>query len=404
MATGVNAPTFGELAQALDIMTRARGSAPDSPHVTAAMCDIAESIGDGVMLQHCAEELEHKAPNYEPTKRVRRVHDGLCPPWRFWGGWITIAGALALTVGDAVRRFARKTAKTSAVAALGSGTLLALASSARAEEGRWLSEKFKINDRDPESSIPPEKELQSDPLQAGYMLQDLISKAEIASRKGDHAAAVKFYAAILKLVPNKAIGASRMCDEFEAMGNVVQATNACGLALGLQGVTTTEYAHFVHLVMRKEGALSKNEVAALKNVIDHVKQDPNGLVLGNELECQVAVRLGDVDRLKECAEALARVAPNDSTTLMYEWDLALRQHKYSAAEQLMTRAEAAGLKGESLERMRQATHQAQRQHTLMLGLTAAGGIILVACALFGLLKLRERRRGEPPPAAPAAAA
>jgi tetratricopeptide (TPR) repeat protein len=407
LATGTSPPTFLELGQGLDMLTRAREHAPQSPQLIAAMCDIAESIGDGVMLQHCAEELEHIAPDYGPTRRVRRVIDSLCPPSRFWAGWLAIAGAVAVTAADAIRRWLRgRSVVAAALGALVVLASLALSTPAGAEQ-RWLSDKFKINDKDPESSVPSGDQLQGDPLQAGYLLQDLIAKAETASKKGDHAAAVKFYAAILKLVPKRALGASKMCDEFEALGNVVQATNACGLALGLEGVTTKEFVHFVHLVMRKPGPLSTNEGLALKNVINHVKEDPEGLVLGNELECQVAIRMSDVARLSECSAALAAVAPNDSTTLMYEWDLALRQRQFKLADELLARAQAAGLKEDDLARMRQVTRDARFRNTWRVALTAVGALILLGALVYGLVAILNRRRARAttsPPAAPAPAA
>ncbi len=401
LATGPSPPTSAELTQALDVLTLARERAPGSPQLTAAMCDIAESIGDGIMLQHCADELEHIAPNYGPTHRILRTLNRLCPPWLFWGGWLAILGAVAVTAGDVVRRWARsRSVVRAALVTISLLVSIALSAPARAE-ANWLSQKFKINDQDPESSVPSDAELQADPLQAGYMLQDLISKAEIASKKGDHGAAVKFYAAILKLVPTRAIGASKMCDEFEAVGNLLQATNACGLALGLQGVTTKEYSHFVHLVMRKPGELSPNEVLALKNVINHVKQDPNGLMLGNELECQVAVRTSDIERLTECSAALAGIAPNDSTTLTYEWDLAVRQHQFSLADEFLARAQAAGVNGDELARMQSVTRDGQARHRWQVALTTVGGLALLGSLVYGLVMVFVRRRAAgPQPAAP----
>jgi hypothetical protein len=197
-----------------------------------------------------------------------------------------------------------------------------------------------------------------------------------------------------------------MCDELEAEGNLVQATNACGLALGLKGVTTNEYTHFVHLLMRKEGTLAPVEVAALINVINHVKADPNGRTIGNELDCQLAVRLSDVNRLADCSAALASIAPNDSSTLMYEWDLAVRQHRFAAASEFIERGQAAGLKGDDVARMQKVTRDAERRYFGMIALSTVGALLLAGCLVYGTLKLLGRRRiatPPPPPAAPAPA-
>jgi tetratricopeptide (TPR) repeat protein len=405
LVSGPSEPTFAELAQALSLVTYERARAPRNPQLAAAMCDIAESMGDAMMLQRCTEELERIAPDYEPTRRARRTLTRESPPWRFWGGWLTIAAAAALTTVHALRHLtarlsSRSRAASGVLAALVFSAALALPGVARAE-GQWLSQ-FPIDDQDPVSSVPTPKQLkEADPLQVGYFVQDLISKAEHASKIGEHGAAIKFYEAILKLVPNRAVTLVKMCDEFEAMGNLTQAVNACGLALALDGVTIGDYAHFVHLMLGKEGPLSDKEMLALANVINHMKQDSAGRIEGSELECEVASRTSDVAKLRECTAVLVQATPNDSKILLFQWDLAVRQHDFTSARELLARAKTAGIAGDRLQRMEHATYQAEHRRHWMFGLMALGAIILLACLVYAVVAFR--RRSPPAPPAPEAA-
>jgi tetratricopeptide (TPR) repeat protein len=396
LVAGPTAPSFGELAQALRLLSTERERSPKNPQLAAAACDVAESLGDGNMLQRCAEELELIAPDYGPTRGAELALARTCPPWRFWTGWISVAVAAIVTGIDALRRAMRSRAGRGPQRAL-AAILVILAmsfSGAARAEGKWLSQ-WPIDDKNPESSIPPAADLKANALQAGYFLQDLISKAALASKAGDHAGAIRFYQAMLKMVPDRSISLTRMCTEFEAMGDLNGAVNSCGLALALDGVTGDDYAHFVHLLLRKETTLTDKDVGALTNVINHVKADPNGAVLGNELQCEVALRTKDVDKLSECTAALVAAAPKDSATILYEWNLALARHDYAQASQLVVAAKAAGIKGDALNHMERATNEAKGNRHWMLGLFLLGGLILLVTLVYGLLSLGRRGRTEP---------
>ncbi len=404
LVSGTKPPPFSDVSTALVLASRERLRAPKNPNLAAAMCDIAESIGDAIMLQHCSEELESIAPNYGPTRRAQEAIARQCPPWRFWGGWLSIAALTALTGVDALRRWLQRRSSglpsirglAAAVLVLGS---LAFSSAAHAAEGdhQWLS-KWPIDDQDPAKSVPKDEDLKADPLQAGYFLQDLIAKAELASKAGEHGAAIKYYEALLKAVPTRAISLTKMCSEFEAMGNLKQAQNSCGLALALDGVTVGDYAHFVHLMLREQRPLTDQEILALNNVIDHMKHDDAGRQTGYELQCEVAIRASDTAKLSECAAALAVAAPNDQKTLMYEWDLAVREHHFAKADELMEQAKAAGMKADGLRRMELATHEARSKRYWMFGLLFAGGLTLLTCLVYALLAFA-KRRGAPAPVA-----
>ncbi len=416
LVTGPTPPTLNDLKQAIDLVALERRHAPDQPVLLAAMCDLAESTGDGVMLQNCAHKLEEIDPNYGPTVRARREMETTCPPWLFRSGWTAIASGALLTAGDGLRRWLKKlrarrglTVVAAAILAAGIATApkVARADLPPAPPGSMLS-IWPVDDKNPESSIPSEEQRNAHPLEAGYWLQDLIYKAKLASKHGDHEAAIRYYEALHKTVPDKAVSLLQICQEYEAMGDLDQAANECGLALTLDGVTINDYVHYVRLVLRQPGALTDKELMALGNVIDHLKQDTGddsqaAHDAATQLGCELAARLDDVPRLKECTTALAATAPNDARTLSYEWALAAAQKNFGRAEELLVQAKAAGVPEDKLKTMQAATDLGARKDRRTKQLVAGGvGAVLGGVLLALVARLRKRRSAAP--AAPASAA
>src|SRR4029078_11026008 len=74
-----------------------------------------------------------------------------------------------------------------------------------------LSRKSKINDADHESSIPDDKTKNANPLEFGYLLQDLLVRAEDAKKEKDYQAVIRYDRAIAKGVPDRAKGWGKLC-------------------------------------------------------------------------------------------------------------------------------------------------------------------------------------------------
>ena len=105
---GSTPPSFDDVGQALYLLRLQHHKIAETPpRMAAAMCAVAESIGDGNMLQRCTEDLERTAPQYPPTLQARAALNAVCPPARFWAGWLAIALACAVTAVDALRRGSR---------------------------------------------------------------------------------------------------------------------------------------------------------------------------------------------------------------------------------------------------------------------------------------------------------
>jgi hypothetical protein len=80
-----------------------------------------------------------------------------------------------------------------------------------------LSKRHAIDEHDPEASVPTPEQAMRNPLEMGYLLMDLIARAEAATQRGDHAAAVRYHRAIVKAVPARALAHANLCRAQETL-------------------------------------------------------------------------------------------------------------------------------------------------------------------------------------------
>jgi hypothetical protein len=404
LVTGPEPPKSMDLFVALTLEASQRRRLYGAESLLAATdCDIAESVGDGNMLQECTAELESTAPNAPETKRALAFLAGRCPPWRFWAGWSVILAAVAATAWDALASARRRrvtVAKAVAAGVLAWAALSTHATAAHAQvsenappnPGAMLS-KWAVNEDDPVSSIPSDKDKNADPLQFGYWIQDLIMKAQHASKHGDHAKSAKLWMALGVAVPDRAVSFGNACEEYEAMGNHDMAIDACGQALLREGLTVNDYTRFVNVVIAKPGPLNAKETAALAQVLDHMKADDASRAIAIDLECEVGVRTSNVKQLKDCTTVLNATAPDDAKTISYKWALAVLENKFIEARKLVAQAKAKGVEGAGLENMERMTSESARQYwTRMLLWLGAFAALLAGVGFGGRLVLGARRR------------
>jgi tetratricopeptide (TPR) repeat protein len=399
LVVGRDPPTLTHVAEALMFATTERAKAPNHWVLSSALCDIAERIGDLPMLKRCTAELLKLAPDAKETKEAVALLDAQCPPVRFWSGWIGLGLAILLTAAHALRwwgvRAVRGPAQAVGATAVALGILVGSAGTAQAEDKptSWLS-SWPINEDDPESSVPDPKKRDSDPLQFGYWLQDVVLKAEVYSKHGMHDKAIKFYRALAKAVPDRALSFSRLCSEYEAVNDREKAIAACGAALTLEGVTQGDYAHYVRLVLGKPGPLTKQDMEFLNLALEAFKKDPSAHPLVDQLECDVGTRTSNVAMLRECTTALLISAPNDLQTIAYEWALAMQEGRLDDARVLLDRAKQLGEKEEGVQSMQRAIDAAARRKQLHVGLVLVAGLLL-AGAIAVMLRQIRRGRAEP---------
>jgi hypothetical protein len=240
-------------------------------------------------------------------------------------------------------------------------------------------------------SLPPDAELYKNPLQLGYLIQDLIDKAAAAEKRGDHAAEARYFRALTKVAPNEAFAPRKACTAYEEAGDLPDAVLACRTVLGRPGTNVDDSLHFINLVLSTKGPLPAAERTELYAVIKHLEHETQLGALPSVLRCDVALRFNDVPALEACSKELAAKAPKDPKTISFEWALALEKRDRGSALQLIDRARAVGMSGDGIARMERATRAMTLRRIGMLFVL----IVAAGAAAFTIVRLRRevaRRR------------
>jgi tetratricopeptide (TPR) repeat protein len=365
--SGEKPPTPEEAATALMFARRAQSLMPDEPWGQAAWCDVAARLGDTKMFNQCLEELVRTSPGRYETIRAHSMAARFRPRWWVGVAWVMLGALGVATLVRALRRArtgVRRDIAAGATALLMVGAVTIFPRPSLAQEPERAAKagslsKWKINDNDPASSIPSPDDRDSDPLEFGYLLMDLGDKATAATEHGDHAAAAKYYAALAKAVPDRAISFSRMCDSYEKVGDWEKATISCATALTREGVTFADYTHYGRLMLSKKAPLEPQEIDDVDAVITRLKTFDGGPFQAAQIQCGLGARLWDKKRLEECTTVLNAGAPDDPGTLFFQWALAMVNHDFSGATKLLEKANTIAMDPERLQRMRDAILDAQ---------------------------------------------
>src|SRR5580692_10413267 len=310
--------TLDDLAVATLMTDAAVRKARDQPWGYLARCDIGRRLGSADLLASCVEDIRRVAPQSDALKEALAMAAER-PSAAVRLLRLLLALGLLATLAHACRaawmarsRHRRATAMVSVVTCLliwGLGGV-ALAQTGLPGGKDHLS-AFKIDDADPEAGIPGPDEATRQPLQYGYLLQDLAARAESASKKGDHAAAARFYGAMAKAAPTVAYPPREMCFELEAAGDPAKAIQACRSAIARAGSTEADYTGFVSLVLGSKEPLPPGERKELEAVIKHLQEETPAGTVPTMLRCEVDLRFKDIPALEACTKELTTQAPND---------------------------------------------------------------------------------------------
>lgn len=171
------------------------------------------------------------------------------------------AGAMRVSA-----RPARAALRFAAAAALG---FVMHGTAASAAPGDLAEGDFTINDENPTASIPTPAQREKQPLEFGYWLQDMILRGETAVRGKRWADAVKYYEALARAVPDRAVSFSRLCLVYGELDKLDIAAGNCGKAITLGGATVIDHFRFVNFMLAKK-QLSAGEVADIDASIAHL--------------------------------------------------------------------------------------------------------------------------------------
>jgi hypothetical protein len=383
--------------------------APMQPWGYLARAEVAQRLGDRDMLDAAIADLRRVAPDHPLTKEAIARAEGRVSPW-IWLGRLALGLAFAATIFHAARRRwrLREQAARLPVAAAAFLIVLGAASASSAAKAHAAAPpadvpavevtqagdvgSIAIDPVHPDAAIPPKDKQLANPLAFGYLLQDLLARAEKASQHGDHAAAARFYAAVAKGVPSRAYAFTKICEELQAVGDRRRAIEACRTALYKEGVTITDYTAFVRLVLAAPPPLAPEARTELDKVLAHLAADPAGAATAERARCELALRVGDVGALEACTTALAKLAPSDSTTISFQWALALAKNDHGAAARLVERARQAGMASDGLAKMERATSDLGFRIALRTGVLAVGGALALLLVARAGRRLRAQRR------------
>jgi hypothetical protein len=252
-----------------------------------------------------------------------------------------------------------------------------------------LSTKFRINEDSPEHSVPSDVEKRDNPIQFGYFLQDLLAKGEGARKRKDFSAMVRYYRALAKAVPDQATSWSQLCEAYMLANDPAHGARACKTALERPGAELKDFTRFVSLTLQKPEPLMPPERAEVEKVLAHIAGDPALNVTVNQLRCQLAVKMSDEKALEQCTAALAKAAPDDLKTIIYQWSLAVRKGQGPEATRLLKRAQGMGLARQSIEDMRRFTPGSMGRWPLMFGVALA---LSLGGAGFWFFRASRKRR------------
>jgi hypothetical protein len=405
LVEGPARPLMEDLVSASFLADGAVRVAPAQPWGYLARSEIARRLCDRDMLDAAIADLRRVAPADEVTQRAIALSEPRVSIW-VWLERLGLGLALVGTAAHSLWRWWRARAAGTRLPAASVALVILLAGVPRAFAEPLVAAPTQaqvqdrpddmpatpIDDAHPESSIPSLQDQLKNPLKFGYLLQDLLAKAKQAGERGDHAAAARFYEALIKAVPTRSYAFSKLCEERLAQADRPGAIEACRTALFKEGVNVADYGRFVGLVLAKTGPLSGDERQELEAVLTHLDADPTAAVPAEQMRCQVALRVNDVAALEACTAALAKSAPADAITVSFQWALALAKGDHAGAARLVERARAAGMASDGLARMEKLTSGLGWSRFGRAMLWALGGAIALALLGLGARRLLNRRQ------------
>jgi tetratricopeptide (TPR) repeat protein len=242
--------------------------------------------------------------------------------------------------------------------------------------------------------IPSKAELDRDPLGAADLLMELSEKAERAEANHQPEAAIPYYLGIARLVPDRALAFSRLCDIYQQIEQHDLAVQACSRAIGLPGVTLADYLRYATLLLAPvpDRALSPDEVSELDAVFAHLAAQGGQSADAGWLMCRLGVKLESVERLRQCLAVLERALPDASAALPYRFSLAMLERDFTRGRDLIQRAEESGLGPEVTGLMRRELETRDTRSPLLLTALALVVIGVVGLALGRFLRRRSAAR------------
>jgi hypothetical protein len=399
-------PDLDTIALAALLADAAVKSGPDQPWGFLARHDFARRLGRADLLAASRHELEVFAAT-EPAVRAALSDGTGRPPLWVWLVRVLVIAFLAGTVVHALRhrrRDADPSGSTSSqpAAVLVVSISLLLSSRAAAAPSDMPTMKdgqmspFKIDDAHPEQAVEElakSPAASKNPLQLGYLLQDLGARADEARNASDWVRAARYYHALGAAAPTP-YGPRMECQALEKAGDTPAAIPACRELLTRSGAVVDDYTHFVELVLSNPKPLPALEPRELEGVIAHLEKAGTVGNLPTVLRCKVALRFEDSAGLEKCEAAMKTAPDGDPMVISLKWGLAVRRGDKAAALRLVEQAEKAGMGPDNVARMREGANALAARRFQRARIAGGLGVFFVVAAVVGARLLgSSRRRG-----------
>jgi tetratricopeptide (TPR) repeat protein len=272
--------------------------------------------------------------------------------------------------------------------------------------GQPFKSTFPIDDADPERSIPSPEEAAREPQQVGFLVMELSQRAERALQEGKPVKAARYFRAVGKAAPDRALPFRKACAAHKSAGELAKAVEMCRVASGLPDASLDDYVNLLDVAFAKPGKLTAAELRDIDRTIARLERE---LGKGGEhgrghnvaiLKCQLAAHLGEAERLSACIEELRGLNAPPAQLLPYAWSLALSQGDLEQAETLKNQAIEAGVPQEKVDVMVRDLALAREKaggSVLAAAKRWWPGVALVVLALGALVVFQRRRRAASKP-------
>lgn len=211
------------------------------------------------------------------------------------------------------------------------GTGLALPAQA-ADDSLGKAVPWTIDVDDPVSSVPSREEANKNPMGFGYFLMSLADGAEAAEEKEDWVAARRFYQAIAKGAPTRAVGFEKVCEMDFKLGEFDKALDHCYRVLSLKGVEVRDFMIYIKAITSAPTELGDAHKDKALKAMDHFeKAHPVAAMRGR---CVLGMHYGDQALLERCVPAVleAEEGKLSEQALSFAWRLSVMKEDWDAAQ------------------------------------------------------------------------
>jgi hypothetical protein len=125
----------------------------------------------------------------------------------------------------------------------------------------------------------------------------------------------------------------------------------------------------------------------LDAVLAHLDKQPDLAIPTAHLRCQAATKTKDSGALQACTAVLAKAAPDDPKTVVFQWTLAVMRGDGAEAAHLVRRAQALGVASESIARMSSVAPSRRSSWPTRAALLTVVALIAVALAFYSRRRL-----------------